>query len=73
MAYTILQFVGLDLATKLSNGNGQVRCAACDSDLRENITGYRCGATGPRCSDCYFAELSDLVESHPVGIPALRR
>ena len=72
MAYTVEQFVELDLATH-RNGDGQVTCAKCKTDLRENITGYRCGTDGPSCSDCYFDELSRLVEAHPVGIPALRR
>ena len=71
MAYTVEQFVELDLTTH--NGDGQVRCAKCKTDLRENITGYLCGAGGPSCSDCYFDELSNLVEVHPMGIPALRR
>jgi NAD-dependent SIR2 family protein deacetylase len=72
MAYTVDQFIALDL-TRQAGSHGQVRCAKCQSELRENITGYRCGSDGPRCSDCYFGELSDLVEAHPVGLPALRR
>ena len=71
MAYTVEQFTKLDLASR--SGDGQVRCANCNAELRENITGYRCGRGGPSCSDCYFDELSKLVEAHPVGIPALRR
>jgi len=71
MAYTIEEFVHLDLSR--SDGDGQVRCVKCKADLRENITGYHCSSGGPSCSDCYFDELSKLVEAHPVGIPALRR
>ena len=70
MAYTVEQFLKLDLSG--SAGDGQVRCAKCRTELRENITGYRCGGEGPSCSDCYFNELSKLVEVHPIGLPALR-
>jgi hypothetical protein len=70
VAYSVEDFIKLDLTPE--NGDGQERCATCKVDLRENITGYRC-ATGASCSDCYFDALSELVESNPVGIPALRR
>lgn len=71
MAYTVEEFIRLDL--NRSDGEEHVGCSKCKADLREFITGYRCSSGEPLCSDCYFDELSKLVEARLVGIPALRR
>ncbi len=72
MAYTVQQFLQLDLKS-VSGVDRQTTCGRCSDELRENQTGYRLGADGPRCSDCYFDELSDLLEKHPIGLPSVRR
>ena len=49
------------------------RCGQCNRVLRETITGCRKTEAGYRCSDCYFKELSDLIEQSPIRTPYARR
>ena len=68
------EFAALDLRTVTSpESEEQSWCAGCDCELRENITGYRYSKTGARCSDCYFDDISVILERYPVGLPGVRR
>ena len=49
------------------------KCASCRIDLHEAITGCRLGAHGHVCNDCYFSELGESVEAHPIYTPRTRR
>lgn len=73
MAHTLEGFLALDLSKLRESRDAQGRCASCDKELRENMSGYRMCEGGPRCSDCYFKELGDLVEEAGVGLPYVRR
>jgi hypothetical protein len=44
-------------------------CDSCGVPLQEAIQGYRKVCGKPHCSDCYFSELSDLIDQHPIGRP----
>jgi len=70
VAYTLSQFAKLDLAAPVA-GDEQARCVSCSCELRENISGYRRSDGGPRCSDCYFEEMSRIIEQHPIGLPGV--
>jgi hypothetical protein len=47
-------------------------CLTCGVPLQEAIRGYRPVADGAKCSDCYFCEISDLIDMHPIGKPIAR-
>lgn len=72
LALTMSEFARVDLTVPVG-GDAQAQCVHCGCELRENLTGYRASGDGIRCSDCYFDDLSEIIEKHPVGIPGLRR
>ncbi len=49
------------------------KCAYCDIDLQETITGKRRTPKGYACSDCYYEQLGEGVEKHPIASPRVRR
>ncbi len=49
------------------------RCAVCNVELQETITGKRETPSGFACSDCYYGELGDEVEQHPIASAGIRR
>jgi len=49
------------------------RCQKCNCVLREIVTGCRKTDQGDFCSDCYFNELSDVIEQSPIRKPFARR
>lgn len=45
----------------------QLRCSACNDVVKESVTGCRkMGDGGYCCSDCYYTQLGDELEAHPV-------
>ena len=45
----------------------QLRCTACDEPIKESVTGCRkMGDGGYCCSDCYYKQLGDELETFPV-------
>jgi hypothetical protein len=72
MALTLAQY--REEAKLLANDtSGLETCTDCDTPLQESITGYRPGKHGPRCSDCYFSAISDMIDEHPIGRPMATR
>jgi hypothetical protein len=60
-------------ASKRDSENGSTEtCSSCGIALQEAIRGYRPVADGAKCSDCYFCEISKLIDLHPIGKPIAR-
>lgn len=49
------------------------RCPYCGILLQETITGKRRAPDGDACSDCYYEELGEGVERHPIVSGRVRR
>jgi hypothetical protein len=49
------------------------RCCTCGLELQETITGKRKMPNGYACSDCYYAELGEEIERHPLASAGIRR
>ena len=49
------------------------KCTKCKVPLQETITGCRKVNNGYMCSDCYFEEMGNEIEAHPIGIPQMHR
>lgn len=47
-------------------------CSSCGVALQEAIHGYRPVGDGAKCSDCYFCDIGDLIDKHPIGKPLAR-
>ena len=78
MAYTFAEYGTLKgkQLSQLRPGalpHAQQTCTHCKTELRENFTGVRPGPEGLLCSDCYFDQLSHVIEECPVGRPGVRR
>ncbi len=72
MAITLKNLMDDDsLFEKLKLGN--CKCARCGVALQETITGKRKSPMGAVCSDCYYAQLGDGIEEHPIQSPRVRR
>ncbi len=71
MAYTVAELASIDLS-KLLPTHGQQRCS-CGVELRNSTTGIHRTKTGLRCTDCFYDELSEIIDQHPIGTPGLRR
>jgi hypothetical protein len=41
-------------------------CAICGRLLQETITGSRSTDDGSVCSDCYYDQVGDVIEQHPI-------
>ena len=48
-------------------------CCYCGVLLQETITGRECAPKGEACIDCYYEELGEGVEQHPVVTGRVRR
>lgn len=71
MAIALAQY--LADADRRDRENGSMEtCSSCRVPLQEAIRGYRPVADGAKCSDCYFCEISDLIDQHPIGKPIAR-
>ena len=44
----------------------QVRCHRCNTVLQETITGKKFTEDGPECADCYYDEIGEAIEKHPI-------
>lgn len=49
------------------------RCAHCGVTIHETTTGCRTIGTDCVCSDCYFKDMSDELEAHPISVRRMRR
>jgi hypothetical protein len=48
-------------------------CAYCGIELQESITGKRKAPKGQACSDCYYEQIGEGVEQHPIVSGKVRR
>ena len=48
-------------------------CPYCGVTLQETITGKRPTPEGFACSDCYYEQLGEGVEQHPIVTARVRR
>lgn len=48
------------------------KCNICKVPLQEAIHGYRRVGDAANCSDCYFDEISDMIDQRPLGRPMSR-
>jgi hypothetical protein len=48
------------------------QCTTCKIPLQEAINGYRAVGDGAKCSDCYFTDISNMIDQHPIGKPIAR-
>lgn len=51
----------------------QSTCAYCGIVLQEAITGNRKAPKGRACSDCYYDQIGEGVEQHPIVSGKVRR
>lgn len=72
MALTLMQYLA-DASQQIHDTSGLEECVSCKIPLQETITGCRLGKDGTRCSDCYFAEISKMIDEHPIGRPMATR
>jgi hypothetical protein len=49
------------------------KCPYCGVVLQETVTGKRPTPKGQACSDCYYEQLGEGVEMHPVATARVRR
>jgi len=49
------------------------RCAYCGVLLQETITGNRKAPRGQSCSDCYYEQIGEGIEQHPIVSGKVRR
>lgn len=72
MAITLKELI--EDRTKLASlGGNQRHCCRCGVLLQETVTGRRKTPGGEACSDCYYEELGEIVEQHPVVSGRVRR
>ncbi len=65
MAITLKELIqNRDLLTRMEAE--QQRCPYCGVVLQETITGKRPTPKGEACSDCYYEQLGQAVEQHPI-------
>jgi hypothetical protein len=57
----------------LDSTPGQQKCCHCGVVLQETITGKRQTPAGDACSDCFYEELGQEVEHHPITSAGIRR
>jgi hypothetical protein len=43
------------------------QCCSCHKPIQTAITGCNKTGDGFKCDDCYFDDLGDLIEKHPIG------
>lgn len=48
-------------------------CAYCGIVLQEAITGNRKTPKGQACSDCYYEQIGEGIEQHPIASGKVRR
>ncbi|MBP9869345.1 hypothetical protein KBC59_02195 [Patescibacteria group bacterium] len=66
MAYTVQEFLALDLSKRSS---GPI-CVLCKKQIAESsLNDARRIPAGKAHEDCYFNELGGITEQHPVGLP----
>lgn len=71
MAIALAQY--LANADRRDREKGSIeQCTTCGVPLQEAINGYRTVGNGAKCSDCYFADISDMIDQHPIGKPIAR-
>jgi len=51
----------------------QQHCCYCNILLQATITGKRATPDGEACSDCYYENLGEGVEKHPIVSGPVRR
>lgn len=60
-------------STRDKNIQRHLQCMKCNAKLYEDIDEYVWMEYGPYCADCFFDELSNTLDEHPIGSPAVRR
>lgn len=68
MAIPLAQYLS-EAAHRDQSNSGLELCKVCGVPLQEAIHGYRHVEGGACCSDCYFDDISDLIDAHPIGRP----
>lgn len=70
MAYTLEEFAGLDLSTRVQSLGA---CSVCSHDIAEVHPDDVAQVDGrPAHPDCYYDGLGSLMEQHPPGLPRVR-
>lgn len=72
MAQTLTQYLA-ESALRDKDTSGAETCTICKIPLQETITGYRPTDDGVRCADCYFCEISEMIDQYPIGRPMATR
>lgn len=52
---------------------GDICVGKCGKEIHTAITGRQPTAKGDMCDDCYFDELSDVLEKSPIRTARIRR
>lgn len=72
MALTLTQYLA-ESTQRDGDTSGIETCSTCHIPLQEAITGYRRVGDGAKCADCYFCEISKMIDQHPIGRPMATR
>ena len=56
-----------------AKGKTVKKCASCGRVLQETVTGNRPTDQGAMCSDCYYNDLGEAIERHPLVSPRAPR
>lgn len=57
----------------LTSPSHEQKCCSCGVVLQETITGKRQTSEGFACSDCYYEEMGNEIERHPIASGGVRR
>jgi hypothetical protein len=71
MAISLKQYLAEADRRDLELGHMET-CNDCGVPLQEAIHGFRRVGPLAKCSDCYFNQLSDLIDQAPIGRPMSR-
>jgi hypothetical protein len=49
------------------------KCFRCNVVLQETLTGKRSTPDGDACSDCFYEQMGEEIESYPIASAGIRR
>jgi hypothetical protein len=54
---------------QIRNLSPGTKCVACGCRIQRTITGEQQTSDGPVCDDCYYKQLGEVIDKHPLGLP----
>ena len=47
------------------------KCTKCNVRIQNHVTGLKYIDDEPYCKHCYYEELGEVIEQHPIGGPGI--